>query len=56
MTTLAVEPSKPATLLDVLDHLQSNLQAVELDPAENDFESGYECALRDLTALYQSWL
>jgi hypothetical protein len=55
MTTVRDAQSKPATLLDVLDHFHLELQAIELEPAENEFQSGYECAIRDLMAEFLSW-
>jgi len=46
MTTLRDAQAEPATLVDVLDYLQFELQSVELDPAESNFQRGYEYALR----------
>jgi hypothetical protein len=40
--------TKPATLQDALDYLQLGLTSFEHDPADNDFQLGYEQALRNL--------
>jgi hypothetical protein len=55
MTTLRDAQAEPATLVDVLDYLQFELQSVELDPAESNFQRGYEYALRDLKTEFLEW-
>lgn len=40
--------TKQTTLQDALDYLQLGLASFEHDPADNDFQLGYEHALRNL--------
>ena len=45
----------PATLQDVIDYVQSELASFERDPADSDFQRGYECALRDMRTDLLGW-
>jgi hypothetical protein len=40
--------TKPATFQDALEYLQLGLASFEHDPAENEFQQGYEHALQGL--------
>jgi hypothetical protein len=42
--------TKPVTLQDVIDYVQTELASFEREPADGDFQRGYECALRDMRA------
>jgi hypothetical protein len=41
-------PTKPLTLQDVLDYLHNALIGFENDPADTEFQEGYEQALNDM--------
>ena len=43
-----VHDTKTATLQDALDYLQLGLASFEHDPADNNFQRGYEHALRNV--------
>jgi hypothetical protein len=45
----------PATLQDATDYLHFQLAAFEFDPADTDFQRGYEQALRDMRADLLGW-
>jgi hypothetical protein len=53
MTTLL--ETKTATLQDVIDYLQFELATFQHDPADTDFQLGYEQALRDLESELLFW-
>jgi hypothetical protein len=43
----ALEDIKRSTLDYIIDYLPSGLESFDRDPADNDFQWGYECALHD---------
>ena len=53
--TTTLLDTKPATLDDVIDYLQFDLDTFEYDPADTDFQRGYEQALRDVQTELLCW-
>jgi hypothetical protein len=46
-TMTTTSNTKPATLQDAVDYLETALATFEHDPADSEFQLGYEQALRD---------
>ncbi len=47
--------TKPATLQDVINYLQAGLATFERHPANNDYQRGYEGALRNMRTDLLCW-
>jgi hypothetical protein len=47
--------TNPVTLQDAIDYLHFGLATFEHDPADTDFQRGYEQALRDMRADLLGW-
>lgn len=45
--TLSFPYTKPSTLNYIIDYLLTGLESFERDPADSNFQRGYEQALRD---------
>jgi hypothetical protein len=47
--------ARPATLEDVIEYLQFELASFEHDPADSDYQHGYEQAIHDMRTDFLRW-